>query len=208
MTDPSQQCPPAWREYSTSGVRVCGRPVSNVVNGTCPSTFYSTNRQYSRVCGRAIGFQVGSPDGFNPTHDSQLTMDGVIISHGASEHHIWSYIAGATDRSSFHRQSNCPCSSIAGVTPNIMQSQMIADNYYCESGNPTNSFPNNIFYPSDPLWDGEQCEGTCCSGTKSPPWFSVQMSTLTTDRIEVRICADEPTNNEDTPIQQLEIYVQ
>ena len=146
MTDPSQQCPPAWREYNTSGVRACGRPVSNVINGTCPSMFYSTNRQYSRVCGRVIGFQVGSPDGFNPTHDSQLTMDGVIIGHGASHHHIWSYIAGATDRSSFHRQSNCPCSSTAGVTPNAMQSQMIADNYYCESGNPTNSFPNNIIY--------------------------------------------------------------
>ena len=26
MTDPSQQCPPAWREYNTSGVRACGRP--------------------------------------------------------------------------------------------------------------------------------------------------------------------------------------
>ena len=89
--------------------------------------------------------------------------------------------------------------------------QSIADNYYCESGNPTQS--NEIqykFYPSDPLWDGQQCEGTCCSGTTSPraPWFSVQLPTLTTDRIEVRICADEPTNNEDTPIQQLEIYVQ
>ena len=29
MTDPSQQCPNAWREYNTSsGVRACGRPVS------------------------------------------------------------------------------------------------------------------------------------------------------------------------------------
>ena len=83
----------------------------------------------------------------------------------------------------------------------------IADNYYCESGNPTNVIPYEL-YPSDPLWDGQQCEGTCCSGTKSPPWFSVQLPTLTADRIEVRICADEPTNNEDTPIQQLEIYVQ
>ena len=29
MTDPSQQCSPAWREYNTSGVRACGRPVSS-----------------------------------------------------------------------------------------------------------------------------------------------------------------------------------
>ena len=202
MTDPSQQCPPAWREYNTSGVRACGRPVSDDITGTCPSTFHSTNRQYSRVCGRVIGFQVGSPDGFNPTC-TRHTMDGIIISHGLSQHHIWSYIAGASDSSSEHRRSNCPCSSAAGAEP--MQS--IADNYYCESGNPTNAIPYEL-YPSDPLWDGQQCEGTCCSGTKSPPWFSVQLPTHTTDGIEVRICADEPTSNEDTPIQLLEIYVQ
>jgi hypothetical protein len=204
MTDPSQQCPPAWREYNTSGVRACGRPVSDDIMGTCPSTFHSTNRQYSKVCGRVIGFQVGSPDGFNPTH-APPTMDGIVISHGESQHHIWSYIAGASENISEHRRSNCPCSSAAGVEP----IQSIGDNYYCESGNPTNTIPNNnTLFPSDPLWEGEQCEGTCCSVTKSPPWFSVQLPTHTTDRIKVRICADEPTSNEDTPIQLLEIYVQ
>jgi hypothetical protein len=203
MTDPSQQCPPAWREYNTSGVRACGRPVSDDITGTCPSTFYRIDRQYSRVCGRVIGFQVGSPDGFNPTC-TRFTMDGIVISHGASRHHIWSYIAGATVSSSEHRRSNCPCSSdTAGAEP----TQSIGDNYYCESGNPTERLPYKI-YPNDPLWDGQQCEGTCCSGTKSPPWFSVQLPTITTDRIEVKICADEPTSNEDTPIQLLEIYVQ
>ena len=202
MTDPLQQCPSAWREYNTSGVRACGRPISDDLDGTCPSTFHSTNRHYSRVCGRVIGFQVGSPDGFNPTC-TRLTMDGIVISYGASQHHIWSYIAGATDNSSTHRRSNCPCSSTAGAEP----PQSIGDNYYCESGNPTNLIPYKI-YPSDPLWDGEQCEGTCCSGTGSPPWFSVQLPTHTTDGIEVRICADEPTSNEDTPLQLLEIYVQ
>ena len=27
MTDPSQQCPPAWREYNYPQFRACGRPV-------------------------------------------------------------------------------------------------------------------------------------------------------------------------------------
>jgi hypothetical protein len=49
---------------------------------------------------------------------------------------------------------------------------------------------------------------TAVVAIKSPPWFSVQLPTRTTDRIEVRICADESTSNEDTPIQLLEIYVQ
>ena len=63
MSDPSQQCPPAWREYNTSGIRACGRPVSS--SGiSYPATLYPTNKQYSRVCGRVIGYQVGTPDGF------------------------------------------------------------------------------------------------------------------------------------------------
>ena len=36
MSDPSQQCPSAWREYNTSGVRACGRPVNS--QGNCHST--------------------------------------------------------------------------------------------------------------------------------------------------------------------------
>ena len=38
MTDPSQQCPPAWREYNTSGIRACGRASSN--EGSCSSVAY------------------------------------------------------------------------------------------------------------------------------------------------------------------------
>ena len=62
MSDPSQQCPSAWREYNSNGVRACRRPTSS---GSCPATFYSTSRQYNRVCGRAIGYQFGSPDAFS-----------------------------------------------------------------------------------------------------------------------------------------------
>ena len=67
---------------------------------------------------------------------------------------------------------------------------------------------HNQIFNNDPLWDGQQCEGTCCTGTNSPPWFSVQLPAPTTDTIEVSICADEGTYNEDTPVQLLEIYVQ
>ena len=42
------------------------------------------------------------------------------------------------------------------------------------------------------------CEGECCSNGKSPPWFSVTLPNPTYDDIEVRICGDEGTRNEDT----------
>ena len=179
----------------TNNTRTCGRPFFN--NGSRPATIYPTSRQYSRVCGRVIGYQFGTPDGFlqfytvNATVD-QGYMDGVSITHGEPQrHHIWSYVAG-------HSQESSPK---AEFTPPLW----VGRNYNCESGNPTDSVSLSQLYGSDPLWDGEQCEGTCCSGTKSPPWFSVQLPTHTTDRIEVRICADEDTENEDIPIRLLEI---
>ena len=65
-------------------------------------------------------------------------------------------------------------------------------------------------YSSDPLWDGEQCEGECCSNGKSPPWFSVELPNPTTDDIEVRICGYHRTANAygDVAVQELDIYIQ
>ena len=85
MTDPSQQCPSAWREYNTSGVKACGRPANST--GSCAAEFYFTNCQYSRVCGRIIGYQVASPDAFNRIDKLKefngRGLDGIIVSHGA-----------------------------------------------------------------------------------------------------------------------------
>ena len=89
-----------------------------------------------------------------------------------------------------------------------MPPPFIGNRFYCESGNPTNSFEPLQIYSDDLLWDGQQCEGTCCTGTNSPPWFSVQLPTPTIEMIEVSICGDEPTYNEDTPIVLLELYLQ
>ena len=206
MTDPSQQCPPTWREYSSNNIRVCGRVFNT--EGSCSSTsFPMTSGPYNRVCGRVVGYQVASPDAFQRYADNGIDLDGINITHGAQHHHIWSYVAGETERSSRHMRSNCPCSTVAGTEPQSLN--FVGDrNYYCESGNPTDTFADNQLYFNDPLWDGQQCEGTCCNGTNSPPWFSIQLPAPTSDRIEVSICADESTDNEDTPIALLEIYVQ
>ena len=83
-------------------------------------------------------------------------------------------------------------------------------NYYCESAYQGDCFVTNMFFPDDPLWDGQQCdnEGTCCTGANTPPWFRVELPDSTSDDIEVRICHDQDTNDEDSPIQLLELYVQ
>ena len=204
MSNPTEQCPSVWREYNI-GVRACGRP--NSVGESCPATLYTSDRQYSRVCGRVIGYQYDSPDAFtdaNANNVSQRYMDGVSITHGSPRNHIWSYVAGATETSLSHGHANCPCATAGAVRPPLF----VGDNYYCESGNPANFFVYNQLYSNDSLWDGQQCEGTCCSGTTSPPWFSVQLPAPTIDMIEVRICGDETSRHEDTPIELLDIFVQ
>ena len=49
MSNSSQQCPSAWREYSSSGVRGCRRPETS--SGSCHATFHPISHQYTRVCG-------------------------------------------------------------------------------------------------------------------------------------------------------------
>ena len=62
MSDPSQQCPSAWREDNTNGTRSCRRPQTS--SGTCAGTSYATGVQYSKICGRATGYQIGTTDAF------------------------------------------------------------------------------------------------------------------------------------------------
>ena len=65
MTDPTQTCPPAW-ELITPPRRSCGRP-SNAGHLSCHSaTFPTQGTQYSQVCGRIIGYQVGEPQARKP----------------------------------------------------------------------------------------------------------------------------------------------
>ena len=98
MSDPSQQCPSAWREYNSGGVRACGRPATS--SGSCPATSYTTSRQYSRVCGKAIGYQIGSPDAFGYATVQLIDsyyVHGVSITHGTPRNHIWTYAAGVSE---------------------------------------------------------------------------------------------------------------
>ena len=94
MSDPSQQCPSAWRLYSTNGVRACGRSVTS--RQSCPAVVYPTGHQYQRVCGKIIGYQIGNPGAFHggfadqqpPSLDDpyvdgvSVTMDGLAHTFG------------------------------------------------------------------------------------------------------------------------------
>ena len=82
MSDPSQSCPPAWRENTTSGVRVCGRPSNS--SDMCHGAFYFASLTYTTVCGQVIGYQVGHTNGFHCSRTiNEPYVDGVSITHGS-----------------------------------------------------------------------------------------------------------------------------
>ena len=205
MSDPSQQCPFLWQEITTPH-RVCGR---NSTAGSCEGITYSTgSEQYGQVCGRIIGYQLGTPDAFAFTRWSidSYYMDGIsVVTHGSPRQHIWSFVGGVNE-GAVDPVSTCPC--VTGSTTGTRIPSFVGQNYFCEAGK-TSGHTSGHFYPDgDPLWDGQGCGPTnaCCT-FNSPLWFTVQLSSLTTDNIEVRICGEEGNGNEDTPIQLMELYV-
>ena len=206
MSNASQQCPSSWREFNSNGVRGCRRPESS--SGSCSATLYPTSRQYSRVCGRAIGYQIGTSNAFGRSAvgepiDSYYVY-GISVTHGRPRNHIWTFVSGISEGSFVSEGWDCPCANSSSV---VFPPSFVGDDYYCESGNPSNTYIFDNLYSSDPLWDGDECEGECCSNGKSPPWFSVELTNPTTDDIEVRICIPEP-NYDDVIVQQLELHFQ
>ena len=198
MSSANSKCPDGWVEEN-EGVRACGR---GTVDASCESVFLNNDDhqiRYTRVCGRAIAYQHKTTDAFDHRNSDvtidQNYVDGLSITYGSPRQHLWTFAAAW--------QGRCPCSSNFASPPSFVD-----NNWYCESGN-ANSGESGPVYSSDPLWDGENCEGTCCSNGKSPPWFSVEIPAPTGDYIEARTCANEHSDrSEDAFINIFEIFVQ
>ena len=161
---------------------------------------------FTEVCGRAIGYQYQSPDGFGAFHVGMNIddpyVDGLSITYGSSpRHHLWTYAAGVAE-SDFISVSNCPCAASNGTQPQ----SFVGDHYYCESGNV--GYFEDQWYPNDPLWDGEDCptNNTCCD-PPNLPWFNRMIDPPSTADIELRLCQDEDAANEDVSVELFELYV-
>ena len=202
MSNPSQQCPSVWQEITTPH-RVCGR---RSTTGSCEGLNYPTgSEQYDQVCGRIIGYQRGTPNSFEgPATIDTYYLDGVSITHGSPRQHIWSFAGGLQEVTATYSHFTCPC--VTGSTAETPS--FVGQNYFCETGITQWNGGYSFWSNGDPLWDGQGCGSTssCCT-FNSPPWFSVQLSSPTTDGIEVRICGNGGIGNEDIPIQLMELYV-
>jgi len=209
-SDSSQQCPGelTLQTYSSQSKRLCGRGSSGA---GCISAVYDTySISYNHVCGRVIGYQYDSPDAFaqhfGPHNLDGPYMDGVSVTHGplGTRQHIWTFAAGLSETR--QDQFCCPCVNGGTAAPSYL-----GNDYFCESANPNTSW-TSVLYANDPLWDGQGCGSPPCCELSSPPgvtapWFCKQLPQATTDDIEVRICGNEPTANEDTPVEHIELYI-
>ena len=204
MTRHKENCPTGFREVTSSGKRMCGGRDRRCVS----ASFSSHGVEYSRVCGRIIGYQFGRVNGFWEYHDHQISidsyfLDGIVLTYGSPRCHIWSFVAGADQRrNDIH---GCPCNSgsFSGTIPPYVQ-----NDYFCDSGHQYSTPPSFIYYVNDPLWNGAGCvHGSCCQ-FNSPPWFCKDLPHPTSEDIELRLCLNENISNEDAPFEVVEIYIQ
>ena len=185
-SQPDQSCPGDW-SVQTSPERGCAG-----VSSQCSSAFSGDiNTAYSKVCGRIIGEGVSSPDGFiRGPQDRTIEgnyLDGVSVTHGDSESrtHIWSFRAGHSVSYANSGIERCPCANNDRNEAPLPPAE-VGDNYFCDRADEL-----------DRLWTGENCmnDNPCCS-FHNPPYFSVQLPTVTTDRIELQICSNQHQSDE------------
>ena len=152
-----------------------------------------------------IGYQHGTTDGAAAFHSSKDInspyIDGISLTHGNPRKHIWSLLSGFSDVG----RSFCPCGS---DNPKSVPS-FVGSHYYCEAGSHNTEASFTTLYSSDPLWDGKGCgstEATCCQRTLIP-WFYRSFGYSTADNIQMRLCCDQETIDEEIFFEQYEIYV-
>ena len=204
MTDPTQQCPDGFKLINRTEppLRTCGRP-NNHRDGCVSTTFPVYGIGYSCVCGRIVGYQFGSPSGFD-TGENSIDSDymaGISLTHGLPRQHIWSFVNAQNELTNFEV---CPC--IQNNTDSVPP--FVGSDYFCDSAVRGSSTTAGIYHPDDPLWDGQGCgsTSTCCE-FNNPPWFCKQLPQPTTDDIELRLCENSGSNNDDSPFELIQLYI-
>ena len=181
-SDTSTQCPGDLRTI-TSTKRVCQKSVST---GCSSAPFPSHGVQYSNVCGRVAGYVRSSPDAFR----SPLP-DGITITHGSDNRHLWSYVA-----------DHYPCGNC-----NRIGNAVVGRYYYCDSATKSRYFRRSHDYWDQHLWATSEClsrSGTTCCGNGG--WFHRKVP-LTRDDLSVRLCTDSAHDDEEVYADLVEIYV-
>ena len=190
MTDESNTCPQGLNYTVESSTRMC--TCSHTDYYDCSSVTFPTHEvPYTKVCGRARGYQYYGTYAFDNYHYRSKTLDssyvsGLSVTYGSPRSHIWTFAAGGSqDYDGI--ASNCPCAS---PYPGPAAPPFVGENFFCESAN--TGLLEFKWYLDDPLWDSQGCDAnsTCCD--RGGPWFTTTLSQEVRDDIEVRMCSQSP----------------
>ena len=188
----SNICPKGFFLKDSQIGKICVRPPSE--SGGCVSINVLThNIQYDRVCAGVGALQIGTPDGISgpnrPGTIDDAYVDGISVTHGKSPRkHIWTFMGSSSEKKPI-----CPCAT--GSTVKVPH--FIGNNYFCESGNPDETAVPGKVYPADELWNMHDCNGVEASCVRENNFGYAVLPSSTTDEIELRVCSDEATSDED-----------
>ena len=191
-----QNCPSPLRTL-TSPKRMC---VQQQTTAGCTSVRYPTPCvPFTRICGQAAGYMFTSPDGLDAISTTKTInnpyVDGLSITYGNPRRHVWTYAAGHI------RRCLCHPNHFASPVPSF-----VGQHYYCDGW--PQSWAGGNWYSQYRLWDGAGCPaGNTCCDPPNLPWFHRTLNTATTDDMEVRLCRDQSSGDEDVGVEVMELYV-
>ena len=180
MTDPTQQRPVGFKLINRTDVplRTCGRPDGHSL-GCVSTTFPVHGIECSHVCGKIVGYQIGTPDAFHFQSEGidSYYVCGYSLTHGQPKEHIWTFAGTAAEE--FDIDSHvCPCTK-----------------------------DNCTILHWRRLRQGCGSTSTCCE-FNNPAWFFKHLPQPTTGDIEMRLCENSPPSPDDSPFELLELYLQ
>ena len=128
MTDENNTCPQELSYTAIGSTRMCGR---SLYYGCSLITFPMHRVPYTKVCGRAHGYQYRGPEAFHGNgHNGQTLdgayVDGLSVTMGSPRNHIWTFAAGLSKYIS--NSNNCPCALYHRYAP----PPFVGEEYYCE----------------------------------------------------------------------------
>ena len=206
MAIPTQHCPHSLQYTTCNSLRLCKRHTGTKCNSIIIST---KGKSYQEVRGKVTAYQFGSPDAFRifDVHARKIDqgyVDGISITYGKyPRKHIWTYAMGFRQFSTRKYAPESTCPRNGGTAP----PEFVGDDYLCSSGNPSKPGQphwSSVLYPT-PLWSN--ILGDCSYCGKNELFFCKKLPSPTTDALEVRVCTDQSSQDEDIYVESMDFYV-
>ena len=151
--------------------------IPKTMEAACTSVYYPTHITYSHVCGMIKADTIGSLDGFKMSSSIRPKPPTNVSTN---------YVDGVSLTHGMNPRHHIWTMSLYGYSGDCS----------CETNRP--SFVDSDFF----------CYGKDCMMRNTPPWFYKKLpDPPTNDNIEMRVCRDEPSSNEDIAIEAMEFYI-